>query len=562
MMSDGARNQEKLRTVTSMQEAPPEDGWAAEDGFDWRHHVVVLASWWREIVVITVAAALLAGLAVFALNRLGGPEYKASADVAIVRTVSELTLDPRFTTTSDTDIRYIATNASAWRNGLIGLAQGPAIAKQVVGQLGDLLGTEQRIPDNLAKDVKAALVSGNGSAGESDLIRITATADTPEKAARIATAWAEIYVHKVNQIYGQAPDELLASIQTEQTRAQNDYEKAQGAVEGFIADNQVDELSREINEKQDVIQQMAKARAALTTTYFETETKDATARFERWLQVNRALDQARTLRTQITAGSAGSAGSGALVADLLKLQAFTQVLDKPSSTQPATGSGSAGPVQVQVDTTPLQIQLDANSTLSQDELVADIDGLIQALGQRRGELEQQLAAAGELLLSPDMYTVLAQTARSGSSLAQSLQAQPATTTTNAVTASTAPNASVSSQLLTDAVRGLEEEVRNLKAQLEKETARDKQLTQERDLASDALKTVNSKVAELALARAAAGSEVRLATPAVPPAKPVGSGAVKAAVLGGVLGLLVGVIIALVANAIGITPFLSRGSVKP
>jgi len=92
-----------------------------------------------------------AGLAVFALNRLGGPEYKAWADVAIVRTVSELTLDPRFTTTSDTDVRYIASNATAFRNALLGLAQGPAIAEQVVAQLGDLLNPTKRIPAVLAE---------------------------------------------------------------------------------------------------------------------------------------------------------------------------------------------------------------------------------------------------------------------------------------------------------------------------------------------------------------------------------------------------------------------------
>jgi uncharacterized protein involved in exopolysaccharide biosynthesis len=285
-------------TVKPTEQPHPEDHWASEYESDWRHGIVVLVSWWKEIVAITLACGLLAGLVAVALNSLGGPKYKAWADVAFVRTTSELNFDQRFTTTSETDIRYIATNASAWRSALIGLAQGPAMAEQVAEQLGNLLDAEQRIPANLARGVGVALVNGSGTAGESDLIRITATADTPEKAARIATAWAEIYVRKVNQIYGQAPDELLASIQTEQTRAQDDYAKAQGAVEGFIADNQVDELSREINEKQDVIQQMAKARATLTTTYFETEMKDATARFERWLQVNRALDQARTLRSQ------------------------------------------------------------------------------------------------------------------------------------------------------------------------------------------------------------------------------------------------------------------------
>jgi uncharacterized protein involved in exopolysaccharide biosynthesis len=560
MAADRVANEELSMAVKPTDEVQPEDAWAPESGSDWRDRIVMLASWWKEIAVITVICALLGGLVAVALNSLGGPQYKAWADVAIVRTTSELNFDQRFTTTSETDIRYIATNAVAWRSALIGLAQGPDIAEQVVGQLGDLLDAQQRIPVNLANDVKAASVGGGGSAGESDLIRITATADTPERAARIATAWAEVYVRKVNQIYGQAPDELLASIQVEQARAEADYEKAQSAVEDFIANNQVDELNRQVNEKQDVIEQMAKARAALTTSYFDTETKDSTARFERWLQVNRALDQARTLRSQVAAAGGGSAGSSALVADLLKLQALTQVLDEEPAPPETTDAGSARQVQVQVGTTPLQIQLNANSTLSREELLADIDGLTQALEQRRGELEQQIASAGELLLSSDMYAVLAQAARGGSSLARSLQAQPVTTA-NAATVSTVPSSTTSSELLTGAVRNLEAEVRDLRSQLEKENARGNQLTQERDLARDTLKTVNSKVAELALARAAAGSEVRFATPAVPPAAPEGSGAVKAATYGGILGFLVSVFMVLVANEFGMSPFFSKGQAK-
>jgi uncharacterized protein involved in exopolysaccharide biosynthesis len=109
--------------------------------------------------------------------------------------------------------------------------------------------------------------------------------------------------------------------------------------------------------------------------------------------------------------------------------------------------------------------------------------------------------------------------------------------------------------------GLEEEIRGLRARLEVEEARYKQLVQERDLAWDTLKTVGNKVAELVLARTVGSSEVRLASPAVPPAEPESSGVVKAIVIGGALGALVGVSIALVASALGIAPFLSRRQAK-
>jgi hypothetical protein len=105
-------------------------------------------------------------------------------------------------------------------------------------------------------------------------------------------------------------------------------------------------------------------------------------------------------------------------------------------------------------------------------------------------------------------------------------------------------------------------VRALKAQVETEDARDKQLVQERDLAWDTLNTVSSKVAELAVSRAAADSQVRFAAAAVPSAQPESRfGTAKAILLGGMLGLLVGVCIALAATAMGKAPFFSRGRVK-
>jgi capsular polysaccharide biosynthesis protein len=543
--------------VEPTEDLEPEDDWMAEGESDWRHYMVTLVSWWREIAVIAVATALLAGLAASALNWLSGPQYKASADVAIVRTVSEITLDPRFTTTSGTDIRYIATNASAWRNALLALAEAPAIAQQVVEQLGDVLDPQERIPDNLARQVQADLVGAGGSSSSSDLMRITATTDSPDKAARIATVWAETYVRMANQIYGQAPDELLASIQAEQVQAESNYKKAQTALEEFIASNRLDDLNRQITEKQDIIDQIAKARAALTATYFDTETGNQTARFERWLQVSRALDQARTLRAQVAAGDATYTGSSALVAELLKLQALTQILDEPPRMLPATESSSTGSLQVQVGTTPLQIQLNADTKLSQNELLADIDGLTQALEQRRVELERQIAASVDQLLSADMYTVLAQTARGGSSLAQSMRARPAVQS-DTIGSSTFPTATVSSELLTSTGRDLEEEVRGLRAQLESERARNEQLTQARDLAWETFKTASGKAAELTLARAAASSEVRLAAHAVPPRMPLsGIGTLLAVVLGGLLGLLLGVLIAWVASSLGRPPFLSK-----
>jgi uncharacterized protein involved in exopolysaccharide biosynthesis len=541
--------------MTRMEELPPEDGGTAAGGEGvGDSYLAIVMRWSREIVVITLAAAVLAGLAAFAANRLLEPQYKASADVAIVRTVSQLNFDERFTTTSDEALRSDGELVSARRNALIGLAESPAIAARVIEPLGDLLKPQERVPANLVRQVKATTVSPTGRLSDSDLIRITVTADAPDKAARIATAWAETYVRQVNLIYGQAPDELLASVSAQQTQAKTAYEKAQAELERFTAENRFEELTRQITEKQGIIDQIVKARVDQRAAYFDAEVQSRTARFEDWLQVTRALDQARTLRYQVAAGGAGSAGSGAVVVGFLKLQALTQLMEPAKVT---------GQPQVQ-----FQIQPAGNPNTNSAALLADIDALVEALERRRGELERQIAAPDEQWANADKYAYLGQAARGDATPAASGRAPQADlsgqerTQSNAVSASAATTATVGSDLLDGVVRGLEEELRGLRAQLETEQARQLQLTQQRDLTWETLKTLDSKVSELAISRAAAGSEVRFAAAAVPPFKPAGGiGALKATVLGGMFGLLMGVLVALAASFLGIPPFFSRRQAK-
>jgi uncharacterized protein involved in exopolysaccharide biosynthesis len=99
-----------------------------------------------------------------------------------------------------------------------------------------------------------------------------------------------------------------------------------------------------------------------------------------------------------------------------------------------------------------------------------------------------------------------------------------------------------------------ESLRTSKAELEAETAKQLQLTQQRDLAWETYKTVSSKVAELNLTRAAASSEVRFGAPAVAPVEAMKNiGLVVGSLLSGALGLIVSIFYVFVANYIGKIP---------
>jgi uncharacterized protein involved in exopolysaccharide biosynthesis len=114
-----------------------------------------------------------------------------------------------------------------------------------------------------------------------------------------------------------------------------------------------------------------------------------------------------------------------------------------------------------------------------------------------------------------------------------------------------------SPLAADVIR-LEEEVRALRALREQENANALQLIQQRDLAWEALRTVSSKVTELKLARAAAGSEVRFAAEAVAPIQPErGLSLLIVVAVAAAAGLMVALFVVFLANYQGRKPLFGK-----
>ncbi|MBX2997330.1 MAG: hypothetical protein KF893_02375 [Caldilineaceae bacterium] len=104
---------------------------------------------------------------------------------------------------------------------------------------------------------------------------------------------------------------------------------------------------------------------------------------------------------------------------------------------------------------------------------------------------------------------------------------------------------------------MEAELQDLRAQYESRTARQQQLTQQRDLAWSTFTTLSNKNVELNLSNTAANSEVRFAAPAVPPVDPVeGTSLLMTVALAAVVGNLLAIFIAFLANFMGQDPFLA------
>lgn len=254
----------------------PTSQWLPEDEIDLREYVLILGAWWREIVLLTFGLAFLAAAAVLFLREVTPPTYESSAIIAIARTQSSITFDERFTTFTPDQLQALrsSSESSARRSALVGLVYNGAVAQAVIEQLGQMLEDDELSPAYwLAADgpMKAELAGDSDNRNNSDLIRIMVRSDSPQKAAAIANVWAENYVQQVNRIYGQIPDELVASVVSELTKAQSDYDSAQRELEAFIAQNEVDKLSREIEEKTSIIASLQTGKQTAIETIVDEE---------------------------------------------------------------------------------------------------------------------------------------------------------------------------------------------------------------------------------------------------------------------------------------------------
>jgi len=311
------------------------------------------------------------------------------------------------------------------------------------------------------------------------LIRITITADDADKAAAIANAWARIYVREVNTIYGQVPDEVLTSIETELATAQQQYLTGQANLEAFIATNRIDELSSLVA----VLQQRLNQEVTLQQAYLR-----------QWQDTQEQLNTVRALRTQVEQGGEGAARSNMAALQILKLSIY-----------------GMPPADLQVEVRDLP-------DVNQQAMLTDLDGLLQSLEQRLTNLDAQVASVSTQLGS--------------------------------------------TQGVTSTITSALENLRTSKAQLEAETAKQLQLTQQRELTWETYKTLSSKVSELNLTRAAASSEVRFGAPAVAAIDAVESiSLVLAVVASGLVWSMVAIFYAFLANYLGKTPFWAKSKAE-
>ncbi len=248
-----------------------------EDVIDLRIYVDILLCWWREIALLAILGALGAGTMVLLLNTMQAPAYLASSTAIMARVTSDVTLDERFQTLSD----ETGNIGAARRASLTGLVQSGAIAAAVIEELGDALPTELQSASAILEKVEASAVPSADSRTPSDLIRITATAKSPETAAAIANSWMRHYVEEVNALYGQVPGDVYEGVVSERTKADGDFAAAQQDLETFIAESRIQSLTRQIEEQQALVDFLNQSRIEASISSLAQDVNLRIALFER-----------------------------------------------------------------------------------------------------------------------------------------------------------------------------------------------------------------------------------------------------------------------------------------
>ena len=578
-----------------------------DDFIDPRKYLDLLILWWREIVLCTVIGAISAGGSAYLLQSLTSPTYQAAATAIIARSTSSVTLDERFQTDSDES----AAVSAARRASLVGLVKNGAIADQVVmtlalnGETGDLTATA------LLDRVVAEAVPSTDSRTPSDLIRITATAGSPELASAIANEWLRFYVEEVNQLYGQVPVEVFDAVVAEQIQSEDDFAAAQQNLEAFIAQSRATALNRQIAEQQalldavnrsqinaqvSALDQDADRRIALFESLAAAQTEPILALVDEQTrqrvqeisdlltlrnQAARQLTQAQALLSQIEAGGDAAAASNLIALQMLKAQIFAETnpaqatgreTDEATSTVDSLTLVPAAPIQWSVNS--------GGASPTAAEQSQDVTALVNSLESYIAQLEEQIEIAGTQAGTGDSYRFLDQVTSANLSMPA---LQPPATESTAEEAAVDPldaaiqttfgeltrpgdivGQTVIGSLSADAAesaaytRQLEENIQALTAELEAERASERQLAQKRDLAWSAYETLSNKVVELNLERTAANREVRMGTLATPPDQPLDDISVlRAAMAGAILGLLFGLILALLMSYMGKKPLFSH-----
>jgi len=323
------------------------------EGFDPRQYVEVLIRYWKWIV----GGALVAAATAFAVSFLTPPTYEATALVAVTESRYVIQLDSRIKTVEDIQPAQATYTELATSDGLL---------QSLLAQLDPL-------PEGVetVNDLQGMVEATSGI--DPSMMRLVVRSRNPQGAARVANAWAELYVEQASEVYGDpGSEEQALFFEGQLERVEAELEAAEGALIVFQGNSQAAILEAQLaSAQQDLLDYLAEQR-----------------------EIKRVVRNARALQARIAGQPRGvrvSPGDD-LAALLLQIQAFSVRTSRPVQTL----SYDVGEYTQRDDSPPIQLQVSDAALLSSErtasELVVFLEELVAMLEARGEEIEAQVAA--------------------------------------------------------------------------------------------------------------------------------------------------------------------------
>jgi capsular polysaccharide biosynthesis protein len=443
---------------------------------DLRPYIFSIVRSWNKIALLVLIAVVIA--VVVSLTQPN--EYKATATILITRSRPSLALADEFPTLVE------PVDSASRLNAFLSISRSDTLAQNSIDALGDDLSPADQDVEDFKKRVS---ITSSG-----DVVLVTASAQDPDLAAKIANAWAEQAVLSINAAY--SGEQLPSRLQAQREEALKEYESAQVELESFLQTGQEFLLQRQLQEAETLLSSLTNTRAWQIAYYTQ-----------RMQNLDQIISQSEALQQQLTSGSTSTAaGIGDALAVLqVRASAFGVILTPVTIPDRLTSDTSrSNPViNVTTESPPREI-------LSIDLQIGDLSSITGPEDSYEQDLEVLISLARtEKSKAEEMIQELS----SGV-----LQNQPDDLTQQAAN-----------------------QVQVLTAQLESEKARSRELNSDRDLAWRAYHTLVEKETELRNA-SQTSNQVSLATQAVPPQRPSSRGLIVNTIIAIVVSLVIGSLI--------------------
>jgi len=486
---------------------------------------------WLLIVGITLICTLSAVLAIIIIPK----SYQAEVLAASTKVSSSVSFGSEINTLTEdaTKIIDLETRLQSYLN----MVENPTIAIKVLAEIQDQLDEEERTVGYLLEIVEGEV------AGRSDSIRIIVNFRDPVLAAEIANAWGYYFVEHVNYVYSNGgTDEAFTNTEKQTSEAKKEFDEVKALLENYIAENRSAALSRQIVEYEAKISNLVEARNLTLATIVGMQSIAYEDAYKQRLQdlqmqlsdayndrrrVDQLLMDAEDMRSQIAEGGQGAASSNALALNLLKIQAF---------------AANEGMGNLELNTTSVSFNL--------DDMVADLDGLIITLENRRFDLNNEIEDLSGKFLDQQNLTATSKEKDNIGTLFVVRSVE------NMSGLQEALEEDISNSPLEQKIQEYEQIVRDLNAELSYEQTNLQELEQSSDLAWQTYKSLVTKEAEIKVAIQSVGSELTLAVPASTPINDTRNGGrnvILASIVGFSIGLFTAFAIEFWWNYKGINP---------